>query len=222
MQSLMPLTPTLAAMDDSCSENPSTFLEMCALSVHSNKLTDVLNHLESGSILGLHSNGLADVEVIKHAIGSLHILGFVMFSSSFHKDQPNGPGAAPDLIHTAWQDIWRWIAFLYTKCITTQAYGEMIMHASLRTIPSTLMMFGWHPGLRLSMIRTPGLIPMLTQQWVQEDTYVKQLELAWNKRHFALALEHLFTYGNDKEYNTDKEIVAIIVRAAVGGEAVVT
>jgi hypothetical protein len=84
------------------------------------------------------------------------------------------------------------------------------------------MMFGWHPGLRLSMIRTPGLIPMLTQQWVQEDTYVKQLELAWDKRHFALALENLFTYGNDKENDTDKEVIAAIVHAAVGGEAVVT
>ena len=68
----------------------------------------------------------------------------------------------------------------------------------------------------------PGLIPMLTQQWVQEDTYFKELELAWDKRHFALALEQLFTYGNDKENDTDKEVVATIVHATVVGEAVVT
>jgi hypothetical protein len=209
-------------MDNSPSESLSRFLEMCALSVHSSRLTDVLNHLGSGSTPGLHSNNLADVEVIKHAIGALHILGFVMFSSSFRKDLPNGPGASPDLIHTAWRDNWCWITFLYMKCITNQAYGEMIMHAALQTIPSTLMMFRWHPGLHLSMIQTPGLIPMLTQQWVQEDTYVKQLELAWDKWHFALALEHLFMYGNDKENDTDKEVVTTIVHAAVGGEAVVT
>ena len=208
-------------MDDSSSESLSTFIETCALSVHSSRLTDVLNHLESGSIPGLHSNYLADVEVIKHAIGALRILEFGMFTSYFHKDQLNAPGATPDLIHTAWRDIWRWITFLYMKCITNQAYGEMIMHAALRTIPSTLMRFGWHAGLRLSMIRTPGLIPMLTQQWVQEDTYAKQLELAWDKRYFALALENLFTYGNDKKNDTDKEVITTIVHAAVGGEAAV-
>ena len=58
---------------------------------------------------------------------------------------------------------------------------------------------------------------MLTQQWVPEDTYVKQLELAWDRRYFALALENLFMYGNDKENDTDKEVVATIVHAAVGG-----
>jgi hypothetical protein len=204
-------------MDNSPSESLSAFIEMCALSIHSSGLTNVLNHLESGSIPGLHSNYLADVEVIKPAIGVLYFLQYAMFTSSSHKDRPNGPGPAPNLIHAAWRDIWCWITFLHMKCITNQVYGEMIMHAALRTIPSTLMTFGWHPGLCLSMIRTPGLIPMLTQQWVQEDTYVKQLELAWDKRYFALALEDLFVYGNDKENDTDKEVVATIVHAVVGG-----
>lgn len=88
------------------------------------------------------------------------------------------------------------------------------MHDTLHTIPYMLMMFGWHTGLCLSMIWTPGLIPMLTKLWVQEDTYIK-----W---HFSLALENLLTYRNDKENDTNKEVVATIVHAAVGGEAVVT
>ena len=118
-------------MDNSPSESLSIFLKMCTLGIHSSSLLDVLDHLKSGSIPGLHSNNLADIEVIKHKIGALQMLESVMISSSFHKDLPNGPGAAPDLIHAAWQDIWHWIVFHYTKCITNQRYGERCLCMTL-------------------------------------------------------------------------------------------
>jgi hypothetical protein len=68
------------------------------------------------------------------------------------------------------------VFLMYTQCIIKQARGEIIMQASLWTIPVTLMSFGWHSGLRLSLIRTPGLISMLARQWLKANTHPEQLD----------------------------------------------
>jgi hypothetical protein len=205
-------------MNASPPKDLSAFIKTCTLSMHSDSVSDALVHLQSGKIPDLHSNSLADIEAIKQAIGSLLLLRFVMISSAINRHLPIGPGVAPDLIHSAWQDIWRWIVFLHTHCVIKQARGEIVMQASLWTIPVTLMSFGWHSGLRLSLIRTPGMISMpLARQWLKADTHPKQLD----ERHFSDALEQLLTYqGADKD--TDEEVIAAIVHSTEGGEAVVT
>jgi hypothetical protein len=71
------------------------------------------------------------------------------------------------------------------------------------------------------MIQTPGLISMLSRYWLEEETFIKQPELAWNERHFALALEHMLTYGTDGQNGTDREVVTAITRCAEGGAATI-
>jgi len=62
---------------------------------------------------------------------------------------------------------------------------------------------------------------MLTQYWLKEDEYVKQPELAWDHRYFALSLEGLLTYGTDNQHHTDEEVVTCIVHTVDGGAATV-
>jgi hypothetical protein len=193
------------------------FLESCTRNVLG---SDIQHHLRSEAIPAAHSDTQAAVELIEHAIGSLRMLQSMMIESSFCKGQLNGLDVGP-LVHAAWPDIWRWIVFLHTRCITNQVYGGKIMRASLHTIPYTLRSFGWYADLRLSVIRTPGLISMLTQYWLKEDEYVKQPELAWDHRYFALSLEGLLTYGTDNQHHTDEEVVTCIVHTVDGGAATV-
>jgi hypothetical protein len=195
-------------------------LQTFTLSIPGNSISDFIHHPRSETIPGAQLSTSTDVQAIKHAIGSLSILHSLMINRYFHKDQLDELSELPDLVHAAWQDIWRWLAFLHTKCIVNQAHGETIMHASLHVVPLVLASFGWHTGLRLSMIRTPGLISMLTKHWLKEDTYAKQPELAWGEHQFARALENLFTYGNG-DIDTDPEVVAAITCAPEGGAAVV-
>jgi len=91
------------------------------------------------------------------------------------------------------------------------------MQTSLWTIPVTLISFGWHSGLRLSLIRVPGMISMLACQWLKANTHPEQL----NEQHFPDALKHLLTY-QDADKDTDKEVIAAITHSMAGGEAVVT
>jgi hypothetical protein len=62
------------------------------------------------------------------------------------------------------------------------------------------------------MIETPGFLTILLRHWQEENLYTDQLDLAWDERYFALALEQLLQYTDE-----DEHVVGAIVRATEGG-----
>lgn len=180
---------------------------------------DALLHLRSDRIPSAHKSTDSkseELDTIKQALGSLQALTLLMIRASA-RQSVGVDDDTPNLVHEAYGDVWRWTSFLYVKCIVKQAYGKIMMQASLHAMPSILFSFGWNTELRRSMISTPGLISMLTRHWLEEDTLVEQGSLEWDDRHFALALENLLRY--DSAGAASDSIVIHAITSSTEGKA---
>lgn len=206
-------------MEDNSLESLTAFFEWCYQSYQNDTHTvpDLLHNLHKKAIPMAQNFRAKAIRAIKLALRSLILIIPHMELSCLKSKVDGHPGVIPGLVYRAWHGIWDWVSFLHTHCIMERSLGETLRIASLHCIPRALASFGWHAGLRKSMLETPGYLTIFLRHWEEECSYVSQPELAWDELYFCIALEQLLLYRDE-----DDNVVAAIVNATEGGAETVS
>jgi hypothetical protein len=177
------------------------------------QITDAIRYLDAKRIPKV---GTIDIDNLEIALVTMN------FICTYEVHLVDNDAFVPILVD-AWGDIWKWIVFLYTRCIIPgpTAYGREYCCRSLEMIPRIIWVLGRRDPLLKAMNATPGLLRIITKQWLEEkdifrDPVIYQHQVAVRETYGIRALDTLLVYIPESEGDLDQ--VNEVIKYA-GGKA---
>ena len=155
-----------------------------------NDVTELCSRLDRKGVPRTPTPAKKKIGTIKGALHAMFRIGLV-----FETKMVSDPAAVPQLL-VAWKSIWAWMEFFHENCVVNAVYGEMLRIMSLRAIPITISALARDQQLRGTIACTPGAVSILTRHWLQENTYLSQIELVGVGSVFSSALRVLLSPTN--------------------------